>query len=601
MPSRTEWSQNALTPYRDTVRPDKKIATVDLETRGLGGDFIYGGYAAEGEEKVTYFSTIAEWAQVFLSRRYEGYIWYAHNGGEYDYKYLLLEIRRLVPHATIRLISQGSTMRLIGAKISVGKHRFQLRDSLALMPCSLHKFLADFAPAELQKGSIAFDSVEFNPANPEHIEYLRCDVLGLLVAMLKLRETIKRTFNVPLGWTAGATAMLAWRRTLAPGAIYWRGTRERDDYCRQAYHGGLVTLASNAPHTDMLDIDVNAMYAHSMRLQGVPSGRCAWADCEVRSYPGIYHCKVNCPESQAFTFLPYIHPEFKRLCWPTGVFSTYLTTPEIECARAHGIDVNVCSGVVWEGVNYPFNYFINLAERLELSASGQDSAIKSAAKILRNSLYGKLGARPETTILCFEPESPLDWEPVVDEVSGEWYGLWSKLEEVRAPYIHPEWAAFTTARARIVLSNLVYLVGPEHCIYTDTDSLKVRANAPNVAHLNFGRSYGEVKLVDRFSWLQCGGPKNYLGLTEKGEWKQTCKGIPLKTLAPDVHMRALNGENVTIEYLSMNASRRVVGMGAAFSQYRQRTVSALTNSRGWRHMGNGRVRPIHVIERVDSM
>jgi hypothetical protein len=520
-------------------------------------------------------------------------IWYAHNGGEYDYKYLLDEIRKIKPHAKIRLICQGMSKRLIGAKVTIGKHRYEVRDSLSLVPVPLKKFLADFAPAALQKGELNFNEHVFDPTSPDDRAYLRADILGLLAALVTLRATVRDVFGVPLGWTAGATAMKAWRRTLAPGCIYWRGTEQREEFCREAYHGGLVTLSSIAPQTHVYDVDVNAMYAWCMG-KGVPNGRYAWSDTEAAGYPGIYRCQVEVPEAQEFTFLPYRHPQFQCLCWPTGVFDTVLTTPEIDAARTRGIDVRISTGVVWEGVDTPFDLFINLAERLELSATSRDSATKHVAKILRNSLYGKFGAHGESMALCFEPDSVDGWEPIIDEITGEWRGLWGKMEELNAPYIHPEWASFITARARIMLSELVDAVGSQNCFYTDTDSLKVRADCPALSSLSFGRRYGQVKLVDRYQMFQAGGPKNYVGLTLEGEWKQACKGIPLKHLPPAVHLRALAGEHVTVDFLSMNASRRTLGGGVGYAQWRQRSVSHVAHARGWRHLGMGIVRPLHM-------
>lgn len=583
----------ALLPYAGGSDKRKPIAVVDLETKGLGGEFLYGAYATETEGTIHYFDNLTDWVKLLLSYRYESYIWYAHNGGEYDYKYILREVRQLASQARIRLISQGISQRLIGAKIKLGRHLYELRDSFSLVPCKLEIFLRDFAPLELQKGSINFDQFDFDCTNSEHIDYLRRDTLGLLAALVKLRETVHDTFDVPLGWTAGATAMRAWRRTLAPGAIYWRGSEQRDLFCRQAYHGGLVTLSNIAPQENIIDVDVNAMYAHSMRY-GVPDGRCAYTDSEQSGYPGIYQCEVNCPESQEFTFLPYTHPLYNCLTWPTGRFNTPLTSIEIAAARQHGIDVRVGEGVVWESIATPFNDFLAACERLELQATSQSSAIKQVAKILRNSLYGKFGSHAQATVLCFEPDDPLGWTPVIDLLTGDWHGLWSREEVLQAPYLHPEWAAFITARARIVLSNLVYAAGATNCMYTDTDSLKLRANCVNNTNLQFGRCYGQVKLVDTYQAFQAGGPKNYIGLTTHGEWKQACKGIPLKRLSPAVHLRALAGEDVIIEFLSLNASRRVIGMGADFVQWRHRRVSHLEHARGWRHMGNGDVRPLHL-------
>ena len=598
MPSRVEWRERALLPYKGTRRAPRPIAVVDIETDGLGGRFLAGGFCSErNPESVTFFTNVDEWVRAFFSRAYRGHVWYAHNGGEYDYKYLLRALCDKHPDIPVRIIPQGTSGRTIGAKFRHRQHSYELRDSWALAPMSLEKLLQAFNPGGIQKGKLDFEHECFTLTNPEHAEYLRKDCAGLCTALVNLRAKLTETFDVPVGWTAGGTALKAWRRTFAPGTIYWRGNAEREEFCRRAYHGGLVTLSSAEREYHVVDVDVNAMYAHSMR-QGVPCGSAFWTDTEIDDCPGVYHVTAHVPYFQPFTFLPYRHELLHCLCWPTGDFETTITSVELQAARDVGIEVDVHEGICWQRIDYPFADFVDRCEELELQARDQNSGIKTIAKLMRNSLYGKLGARDRATTYIYraDGESPGEgWGIALDTLTGLPTGMFQREEPIYAPYIHPEWAAWITAQARVILSRFVYACGPAMCYYTDTYSLMESAEAQALSLLPFGRRYGELKRVHDFAWFHAGGPKNYLAKREDGNYVDCLKGIPRRAYTPEQHAASLAGLPQTISFQSMNATRLTLDGGKPFVQERFRRMSTLESARGWRRGADGRVRPLHVV------
>src|SRR5690242_9785939 len=80
-------------------KQNKPIIAVDIETgkpgeETLGGSLVMGLWISEQTpDEEHWFTTVEEWADAIFAKRNRGCIWLAHNGGEYDYKYLLTYFR----------------------------------------------------------------------------------------------------------------------------------------------------------------------------------------------------------------------------------------------------------------------------------------------------------------------------------------------------------------------------------------------------------------------------------------------------------------------------------------------------------------------------
>jgi hypothetical protein len=587
-------------------RSDRKpYAVLDVETDGLRGPLTYwttqcecpGDHFASGTDA----ASLWDWVLKHESRDHANrdHVWWAHSGGEYDYVYLLNSARAAARtgEADISILQSGS--RVIGFKISQGHHRTDLRDSYALLMAvgagaSLADLSASFAP-HLPKLDIGLKAgVRFDPEREDHRTYARRDVESLLAVLQAFRTILADEFSGTLpSWTGASTALRAWQQTIPDGTSYRRGHAKADAIARAGYYGGLVHLGDVQGHEDVTTLDVNSMYPAAMRDGGVPVG---WAR-PVRRFredrPGMYVVDVDVPADQPFTFLAY--REGGHLAWPTGRFPTVLTSIEILAARERGIAVNVKRGIVWEGLAYPFNDYIAKVEALR----ARGGAFSVVGKLLGNGLYGRFGMRPNHEEWRIQGSDPgAGWQPAAaDGLDDTLDGIWTRNVTTQHPCMLPHWAAWITATARLHLLRLAEAIGAASIIYTDTDSLTAPTALVSAAvvggRIAIGTAFGQVKVEKHWSTFAVVAPKVYSGLLDL---PRPLVGPPgphytAKGIRAELRVAAFAGE--TVAWDSPNAAIQVL-RGAPMLTRRERRLSSIENSVGWRAAADGTVRPVHL-------
>ncbi|MBF6613895.1 MAG: hypothetical protein IVW55_12275 [Chloroflexi bacterium] len=491
------------------------------------------------------------------------------------------------------------------------KQKYLLLDTYALIPDALSRVTSALAPelVKLSRSWVLPDGSTnyFSPDSEEDRAYLARDVRGLLVAVRRFKDTIFQLFDINTGYTAGGTAMRAWRRSLPEDVTYWRQHPRVDALGREAYKGGLIIFTRCDRQYDMVHVDVNAMYAWAM-AQGVPVGRGILTDHEVVGYPGIYRVELRVPASERY---PFIGSNGVPSLKPTGVFSATVTSVELVEARRRGYSYVVQDGCYFEEMGHPFEQFLSQAQALEMDHKGD--ALGYAVKIMRNSLYGKFGSQPASMnyVLTESPREGLT--PVVDPHTGALVPcLYAQAATIDEPYLQPVWAAFITAHARVRLAQLARRL---EGVYGDTDSVVFPARNLESAladgSLRISRTYGDVKIEHHYRWFQCGGPKNYQAQTDSGELIDRAKGIPRSLLnqdsipvrvdgvaqnmpAMEAHALALAGHAVEVVYLSMNSTLASLKRGRAKTEDRRRSYSRLERSEQWRADGTGAVYPVQL-------
>lgn len=570
----------------------KPYAVLDIETDGLRGPLIYWAAGCECDDRIrTGFTAASLWKHVLGHESDEhaqrDHVWWAHNGGEYDYVYLFDSAREdaLSGRCTVTPIVRSDQM--IGFRVSTAKHRTDLRDSYAVLPSALKDLAAQLAP-DLPKLDIGLaDGVTFDPDNPEHRAYARRDVQATIAVLVRFRSVLAEAFDGALpSWSAASTALRAWQRTIPEGVSYSPDGKVAADMARASYYGGLVHPGDLNEHTDMATVDVNSMYPSVMRSEGVPVGWWWRTKRFDESRPGFYHVNISIPEDTPFTFIPYRDPT-GVIGWPTGRFSTHVSSAELQAARARGATFQVISGVVWGEIGHPFDTFVDRVETMRR----EGGAIGYVAKIMANSLYGKFGSKPlrDEWVIAAAAPTPNHWPPA--DISRDLRGLWvARDRPLRAPYLIPHWAAWITAQARLRLLTLVEAVGARHVVYTDTDSITAPAWAIDAAiaagTLPCSAAFGDVKVEQRWSTYQVMAPKVTRGVVADGAVTLKAKGIPKRLRAA-----AFAGERV--EWDSPNGALQVL-QGAPMTTRRKRSMTDFRNSVAWRADAAGAVRPVHL-------
>lgn len=557
----TAFRQRRLTRAKPD-RPRKRFCMMDFETDGFTSRWRHGGFAME-DGPWGYHETLDDVVD-FLRDNAADYTFYFHNY-EFDGRYLHQHLLDRLGEG-VRIIPLFQGQRCIGADISWGKgHRAKtrIRDSFALCPVSLRRFIAAFAP-EHSKGDIDFDTTSYDKANPEHRDYLRRDVIGPLAALIRLDALLVEHFGCHLRASAPGTAMVAWRRTLAPGEQFWRNRPGVEAFARLGYRGGLVYVRDTDRHEDTTTLDFNAMYASAMRA-GVPGGLAVYVTEWWPDRPGIYRVRLEGNDASLFGLMPAAGEVFR-------------TSEELRLAAEAGIPWTVIEGVVWEQTVYPFATFLERCETIELAHKGQP--LGEMMKLLRNSLYGKFGMKELHEKYVVSAEAPSDQHgPVMVENGGHATAepnTWVTYEEVQAAYMNVHWAAWITAGARAKLIRTAMVLGSDHVIYMDTDSLTLSREVADEAQsrevIEVGGAYGKLKVEKQSSWYQAHAKKVYDGVLPDGTWYFRVKGLPHKGITREDFDRLREGGVIERTWIAPTKTRTMLRGETAFEVERSRTI-----------------------------
>lgn len=543
-------------PYQPKKeRKRKKIAAWDIETEGMGGNFICGTtYLEEGEKQL--FFTFKEIIEYIFSR--PEYIWLAHNASGYEFAYLAAPLQEMFyenENIEIDMVYQGES-RLIQFRVGItypdemirGKPKkvvIDMRDTLCLWPMGLAKVAQSFCPEIPKLKVIDFDKEIFDPTNPAHLEYAYRDSEILVIAYKRYADNIKTIFGSELGLTSGSTALRAFVQNIPENVCYWRD-RKSEDFIRRCYYGGLVLPGHQIGEWGATGcIDINAAYGYQMKIHPFPVG----ASIAVHQYKpdmlGFYQVIATVPHDvfDRIGFNPVPRRDKGGLCWPTGTFDTFISSPEIEYARSVGCTIDVLCGYVFPRTEYVFKDFMTICEEWELK---EDGRYKDSTKPQRNSLYGKFGSKQTHKALKFSREKKIGTEPVLDAKGRMLPGLYTEEEQLDTPYMMIQWAALITAYERLYLmkfAQLAYELGASN-VYTDTDSLKMPLEVLNVivdrGLVPVGMYWGEFKLEETCNSFILAGGKCFYGKVEGGKDLKKAKGIPNRYVKRELYIETIS-------------------------------------------------------------
>jgi hypothetical protein len=579
-------------PIKDDKHFEQRIGAIDLETEGLGGKALCISLAllnTQGELIHSYVDASPDFisrAMSYVLQAGPGIVWYSHNG-QYDWRYLIDYI--VENRATLRpefgLRTENLAYQIVLRPFEDEKQEITLRDSYAMFPGKLADLTAKFAPDHAKlSGVIDFATETFNTHDPKHMEYALRDSESLALAMYQLNATIETLYGVPMGHTTAGTAVKAWRRTLEDPIFTHRPSM---DFCRKAYYGGLVFLTDTNTHANCTTIDINSSYPNVMQKYGVPYGTpIQTKKFYHKQYPAIYHCTITAPDNLIIPIIPSRNAQGATR-WLSGTLETYATNAELHFALAHGYtDLIIHDGVVWENFCFPFEDFVEKAKAIRAQFKGTPS--ETLAKLIQNSLYGKMGTRQERKEV-FIPVTSADIGP--DDVpmdDAQIYWIRNTFDE--DILCNPAWAAFITAHGRLeLLRNAYDIIGVEHCLYGDTDSLTAKESA-DLSGVDIGNEYGQFKIEKHWTEYRAIAPKVYAGCLDSGEWVGACKGIPLKIAK--THFKDLYATKlIHAEYETLQSF--FVGLKKGFTSATKaaRISTDIANSGSWDLLENGQVRP----------
>jgi DNA polymerase type B, organellar and viral len=382
-------------------------------------------------------------------------ILYAHNGGRFDFFYIM----RWILGSEMRIINS----RIIKAEIEgvYGKH--EVRDSYAIMPFALGSYKGEGGKKDIEIWKL--EKRSRNKHRIEILDYLKRDCTFLWELVTKFSET----FGLKT-LTVGTASMKELKKVHSFENL---DSTDDADIRKNYYYGGRVEcfrkgIIKAKKGTHFRVYDVNSMYPFAMKSFQHPVGKATHESRDIEE--STMFLSVTGYNRGAFPSVTKGKIMFDRTY---GQF--HITRHEFDVATEYGLfdleSIQRC--VNYDGRTATFEAFVDKFYNLRLDARAEKDEIMALFyKFILNSAYGKFGQNPENYKEYTITDSSTDlresgWEPESIEY-GDAYVVWSKPTRDTSRYNVATGASITGAARSILLRGIATAKEPLYC---DTDSI----------------------------------------------------------------------------------------------------------------------------------
>lgn len=455
-----------------------------------------------------------------LKSKYFNHSIYAHNGGRFDFKFLLETLHKYDYDFDI-LDVNGNILNIRvpfqyyktkkGKLLS--KYSINFTDSFMLLKDSLHKITHSFQVPHRKK-EVNF----FKKDEPNYIdkfdnwklfkEYLRYDAIGLYEAIRHFEEIIHR-YDGNIKLTIASTAMSIFKNRFLNTVVFPVNKNIKigsylgkdviiniEDEIRKNYVGGRTEIFKRYGEY-LYYYDVNSLYPFVMYDNPFPISNPIFVlgNQVTKNDIGFFQCKISYPECKhGIPLLPkkIFNGKFNKLIYPVGEWSGLYDSKMIEYARKEGYDIEIEYGFIFD-YEYIFRDFIT--EFYDLRK--ENDSYNLIFKYMLNSLYGKWAQKRENTQIVKMTNTDLfskykEVKSYIDELD-----LFEVTSEIDSAHIIPSISNRVTQLSQLELYK--WFKKADFDIYNcDTDSLVTSKKLPHSKRL------GDIKLeyeIDRGIFL----------------------------------------------------------------------------------------------------
>uniref|UniRef100_A0A6H1ZMY1 DNA-directed DNA polymerase n=1 Tax=viral metagenome TaxID=1070528 RepID=A0A6H1ZMY1_9ZZZZ len=381
--------------------------------------------------------------------------------------------------------------------------------------------------------------VDFSTVDRETLsKYCRRDVEIIKQVMEQYFAFIDKHDLAQVCLTKASQAMHAFRHRFMDRPIYIHSFEPAQNLEKEAYIGGRTEAFALGQVKDgpFLSLDVNSMYPYVMKNFPVPVKLVNYHENPTMRQVEDWSKKYGMvAEACLETDVPiYAVRRFKKILFPTGKIVAHLNTGGMLEAikRGHLKRVRVIAiynqDIIFEKY---VDYMFHLRQHYKQEGN---KVYDHILKFLLNSLYGKFGQYVPELSSMEDPGGDEYYRREIwqDEGRGTLveYKLFNKQVQETGRVIGQSSfvaiASHITEWARLLLWHIIEPLWPDHVLYCDTDSIKIRAkDLPMVKWKMDEYDLGALKVEKRMETLEIVGPKSY---RENGA--RTFKGIPKKAV-----------------------------------------------------------------------
>ena len=414
------------------------------------------------------FDSIDNYLDFIITKKYNGYRIYFHNGGRYDFLFL---VEKLLDRGDVTFVQKSSGLLLL--KFRTTNFNCEFADSFAILPASLEKLIQTY---NIEEKKIKIDFKKgFKFSDKKMQEHLKNDCISLY----KILEQTEKYYGF-LSLTVPAQALRIFTKDYFSGYIY-QASNSFDKYFRENYYKGGRVEVYKGFGENLYYYDVNSLYPFVM-LQKMPIGEPIKTKKYINNKSGFY--KIKLKSKTDFKISPISIKKDGANYYVNGDIGDtfYLTSVELKYLIEKKIKYEVIEGYYFEREAYLFEDFVN--HFYEKKKNAKDEVERYIAKLMLNALYGKMGQSLEgENIKSYEGEKNYK---IFDASNDLILVTQDRKVKYRGVYI----AAYITSLARMHHLKLMEKIGFEHIYYCDTDSIITDKK------INTGKDIGELKLED---------------------------------------------------------------------------------------------------------
>lgn len=402
-------------PFKSTL-----FMTLDIETLNIDNKLIpyaIGFYNGKEFEYEYGDNAIINIFKKLFIKKYHNYVIYVHNLSKFDYIYLIDQLSKM--NHKVEIIPSSSSINIVKFIIKYeieGKiYKISFHDSIQILNSSLDKLCKSFdVPTKksifpynfmdsLNKINYIgikpdkylytnglpdnYDNIKFWDAKKETLEYLKNDCVSLYQIIDKFSHNIHLLNGVDISKypTLPSIAMAIFRTKYYDEKMNITNLKGKvRTFIQKGYFGGIVDVYI-PQGVNLYCYDINSLYPFTM-LNDMPIGDPTYVlgDIDLDKFFGFLKVKIKAPDLN-IPFLPKHHNGF--LISPIGEWEGVYFSEELKYAKSLGYQIEILEGIQFNK-GKPFDNYVNEFYKIK---SLSDSIRKMIAKLLLNSLYGRMG------------------------------------------------------------------------------------------------------------------------------------------------------------------------------------------------------------------